>query len=44
MNVHQVLIVLAWICFVLDAVGAPLHPSVKLLPLGLALWVASLIL
>lgn len=43
MNVHLMLMVLALICFMLDAVGAPLHARVKLLPLGLALWVASLL-
>lgn len=43
MNVHLLLMVLALICFILAAVDVRAG-KVHLLPAGLALWVASLIM
>lgn len=39
-NIHQVLLLIALLCFIADAVGASV-PRIKLLPLGLAFWILS---
>jgi hypothetical protein len=42
MNVlPYILLILALVCFVLDAIGYPSAPRVKLTPLGLAFWVLN---
>lgn len=43
--IATVLMVLAMLCFALDAFGAnPIRRVVQLLPLGLALWVLALLI
>jgi hypothetical protein len=42
MNLHPVLIVLAFLCFILSAAGLP--SRINLIALGLAFWVLTLLL
>lgn len=42
-TIHLVLLLLAFICFVIAALGVP-SPRVNLLALGLALWVLDLLI
>ena len=43
LTLHLLLLLLAFVCFVLAALGVS-SPRVGLLPLGLALWVLALLL
>lgn len=43
LTLHLLLLLLAFVCFVLAALGVN-SPRVSLLPLGLALWVLALLL
>jgi len=42
-SLHVVLLALAALCFFLGAIGIPTPPRVNLTPLGLLLWVLSLL-
>jgi hypothetical protein len=43
LTIHLLLLLLAFVCFLLAAIGVN-SPRVSLTPLGLALWVLSLLL